>query len=127
MEVSRQLAANLPGDAVKNPLPGGADQVFKADGDPSRKGDFAGDGSHRAGFRTMPPNQKAYTSTAHLHFGAWSSDLAPPHRLNTLPDGLVNSVVVMSQVAGYAPEGQHLISVSIVGKRRRKAAKCWRK
>ena len=120
--IPRQLAANLPGDAVKTHcrverIEG--NQVFTADG-----ATFEGRAILLATEATglvrqyAPKTKQAYTSTTHLHFTA----PVPPIRLplialNTLPDGLVNSVVVMSQVAeGYAPAGQHLISVSIVGK-----------
>ncbi|MCB0564980.1 MAG: FAD-dependent oxidoreductase [Phaeodactylibacter sp.] len=61
---------------------------------------------------------KQYVSTAHVHFAAAEAPLDRPLiALNTLPDSLINNICVMNKVAdGYAPDGQNLISVSIVGK-----------
>jgi phytoene dehydrogenase-like protein len=58
-----------------------------------------------------------YVSTTHVHFTAKT----PPFQkaviaLNTNPQRIVNSLAVMNNVApAYAPEGQHLLSLSIVG------------
>ncbi|MDF9795966.1 phytoene dehydrogenase-like protein [Catalinimonas alkaloidigena] len=58
-----------------------------------------------------------YHSTTNLYFSADKPPISRPIlALNAAGDKLVNNVCVMSQVAPtYAPEGQHLISVSING------------
>lgn len=126
--IPRQLAGNLPGDAIQTNC-----RVERIEGNKA----IASDGSSFEGKAILlateatglirdyaSKSKEAYKSTAHLHFTALDSPIRKPLiALNTLPDGLVNSVVVMSQVApGYAPEGQHLISVSIVGKTEAKGA-----
>ncbi len=58
-----------------------------------------------------------HRSTTHLHFSAE----APPIQqaliaLNTRRDRITNNICTISQVsAGYAPAGQHLISISVLG------------
>ncbi len=65
----------------------------------------------------LTATQKKHQSTIHLHF----TTETPPIRdrliaLNTRQKRLSNNICVISNVAkGYAPEGQHLISVSVVG------------
>ena len=120
--IPRQLAANLPEGTVKTDCP-----VARIEGNKA----IAADGAAFEGRAILlateatglareyaPKAKQGYSSTTHLHFTAPVPPIGLPLiALNTLPDGLVNSVVVMNQVApGYAPEGQHLISVSIVGK-----------
>ncbi|MEK6476903.1 NAD(P)/FAD-dependent oxidoreductase [Catalinimonas sp. 4WD22] len=58
-----------------------------------------------------------YHSTTNLYFSAEKSPIRKPIlALNAAGDKLVNNVCVMNQVApAYAPEGQHLVSVSING------------
>ncbi len=57
-----------------------------------------------------------HQSTTHLHFVAKEAPIkAPIIALNTTPKRLVNNICTINQVAsGYAPEGQHLISISII-------------
>ena len=61
-----------------------------------------------------PPNWRAVTVA---YFAAAASPLGEPTlMLNGTGGGLVNSVAVMSDVAsGYAPQGQALVSVSVLG------------
>lgn len=120
--IPRQLAGNLPKEVIKVNC-----RVERIDGNKVYTDDgavFEGKAILLATEATglvrsyAPDTKQEYHSTTHLHFTA---PVAPIGQaliaLNTLPDGLVNSVVAMSQVApGYAPAGQHLASVSIVGK-----------
>ncbi len=120
--IPRQLAGKLPGDVVKTNCRAErieGNKVFAADG-----AAFEGRAILLATEATglvrqyAPDTEQACRSTTHLHFTAPAPPLRRPLiALNTLPGGLANSLVVMSQVAeGYAPQGQHLISVSITGK-----------
>ncbi|NRB46096.1 MAG: FAD-dependent oxidoreductase [Saprospiraceae bacterium] len=58
-----------------------------------------------------------HQSTTHLHF----TTVEPPIQqkliaLNTLPNRIANNICTISQVAeGYAPAGQHLVSISVLG------------
>lgn len=58
-----------------------------------------------------------HQSTTHLHFTTDTSPLEKPIiALNTKANRLSNNICTISKVAkGYAPEGQHLISISVVG------------
>ena len=58
-----------------------------------------------------------HQSTTHLHFVSNEAPIkAPVIALNALQNRIANNVCVISNVApGYAPEGQHLISISVVG------------
>ena len=58
-----------------------------------------------------------HQSTTHLHFVSKEAPIkAPIIALNTTQKRLANNICTINQVAsGYAPEGQHLISISIVG------------
>jgi phytoene dehydrogenase-like protein len=60
----------------------------------------------------------AFHSTTHLHFVAEEAPIKEPLiALNTQKERIVNNICPISSVAkGYAPEGMHLISISIVGK-----------
>lgn len=64
-----------------------------------------------------PAVNTRFVSTTHLHFRAAEAPLRSPLiALNTRPTDRVNSLTVMDQVApGYAPAGQHLLSVAMVG------------
>ncbi len=120
--IPRQLAANLPADAVRTNCR--AERIEENRAITTDGAAFEGKAILLATEATglvhdYAPNAKEdHLSTTHLHFTAPVPPVEGPIiALNTLPDGLANSVVVMSQVApGYAPRGQHLISVSIVGK-----------
>lgn len=68
--------------------------------------------------RKMAPVNTNHQSTTHMHF---TTDEDPIQKrmiaLNTNKNRLVNNVCTISSIApGYAPKGQHLISLSIVGK-----------
>lgn len=59
-----------------------------------------------------------HQSATHLHF---ITDTPPTDRpliaLNTLPQRISNNICTISNIArGYAPKGQHLVSISIVGR-----------
>ncbi len=58
-----------------------------------------------------------FVSTWHLHFSSTTPPIAEPLiGLNTRQQRLVNNICTISRVApGYAPEGQELISISVVG------------
>jgi phytoene dehydrogenase-like protein len=60
---------------------------------------------------------KPQKSTTNMYFAANKSPYHKPLiALNALPNKLVNNIAVMTQVAAdYAPEGKHLISVSLIG------------
>lgn len=66
-----------------------------------------------------PTVKTRFVSTTHVHF---TTDKAPLEKgiiaLNTDKNRLVNNVCVINKVSDkYAPAGQHLISLSVVGKR----------
>ena len=120
--IPRQLAANLPASSIHvnsrvERIEG--NKVFTADGT-TFEGRAILLATEASGLvrEYAPQVKQSYVSTTHLHF----SVSQPPIQqaliaLNTLPDGLVNSLAPMSQVAeGYASKGKHLLSVSIVGK-----------
>ncbi len=58
-----------------------------------------------------------YQSTIHLHFITDKPPInLPLIALNTFPKRISNNICTISNVAkGYAPDGQHLVSISIVG------------
>jgi len=58
-----------------------------------------------------------YQSTVHLHFITHKSPInLPLIALNTFPKRITNNICTISNVAkGYAPDGQHLVSISVVG------------
>ena len=59
-----------------------------------------------------------HQTTTHLHFVTAETPLEKPIiALNTLPNRITNNICVINKVApAYAPDGQFLISVSVVGK-----------
>jgi phytoene dehydrogenase-like protein len=61
--------------------------------------------------------KKKYQSTTHMHFVTNEPPIKKPViALNTAPKRLVNNICIINQVAPkYAPDGQFLISLSIVG------------
>ena len=65
----------------------------------------------------LPVSEPNWRSVTNLYFGAERSPInAPTIALNGSGKGLVNNVCVLSDVAPeYAPKGQHLVSVSVLG------------
>jgi hypothetical protein len=63
------------------------------------------------------PLQTTFNQTTCVYFAADASPLDSPMLvINAEPGGLVNHLAVVSDVApGYAPPGQHLVSVNLVG------------
>jgi phytoene dehydrogenase-like protein len=122
-EIPRQLASRLPADAirrgalVKEVRPG---KITLASGE-CLEGDavvIAADATTAArfipGLVTKEPEWRAVTG---LYFAAEKSPLREAIiALNGTGRGLVNNVCVLSDVApGYAPPGQALISISVLG------------
>ena len=68
--------------------------------------------------QTVAPNtSQNHVSTLHVHYRTDTPPLDRPLiALNSTGTGAVNNLCVINRVAsGYAPEGQHLISLSVVG------------
>jgi phytoene dehydrogenase-like protein len=122
-EIPRQLASRLPADAirrgalVKEVRPG---KITLASGE-CLEGDavvIAADATTAArfipGLVTKEPEWRAVTG---LYFAAEKSPLREAIiALNGTGRGLVNNVCVLSDVApGYAPPGEALISISVLG------------
>jgi phytoene dehydrogenase-like protein len=122
-EIPRQLARRLPADAIRRGArvtevaPG---EITLASGE-CLEGDavvVAADATTTArlipGFVTKEPDWRAVTG---LYFAAEKSPLREAIiALNGTGRGLVNNVCVLSDVApGYAPPGQALVSISVLG------------
>jgi phytoene dehydrogenase-like protein len=122
-EIPRQLARRLPADAIRRGArvtevaPG---EITLASGE-CLEGDavvVAADATTAArlipGFVTKEPDWRAVTG---LYFAAEKSPLREAIiALNGTGRGLVNNVCVLSDVApGYAPPGQALVSISVLG------------
>ncbi len=122
--IARQLAARLPAGAVRTGvrvqqvrgrtvhLPGGETLTGRAvvvATDAAAAARLLGD-----------PLQTTFNQTTCLYFAADASPLDSPMLvINAEPGGLVNHLAVVSDVApGYAPPGQSLVSVNLVGSAR---------
>ena len=68
--------------------------------------------------QNLSPVKTKHQSTTHLHFIAQEAPIKKPLiALNTKPQRLVNNICTINRVApGYAPDGQHLVSLSVVGR-----------
>jgi phytoene dehydrogenase-like protein len=120
-EIPKQLAGKLPADSIRfNSRAVRIDQNHVAlENGQSVEGKavlIATEASSLAR-EYAPAIQTDYVSTVHLHFTAPNAPVEKPIiALNTSPGRLVNSLAVMNKVApAYAPEGQHLLSLAIVG------------
>ncbi|MEM6321338.1 MAG: NAD(P)/FAD-dependent oxidoreductase [Bacteroidota bacterium] len=123
-EIPKQLAVALPQDSIQC----GA-KVEKIDGQTV----ILSDGSTYSAPQIIVATQatglvselakvkKTYQSTIHLHFVADEAPIEQPLiALNINKNRLANNICTISQVAkGYAPDGQHLISISVVGNSKR--------
>jgi protoporphyrinogen oxidase len=67
--------------------------------------------------RELAPVKTAHQRTTHMHFVAQEPPIKKPIiALNAAPNRLINNICTINQVApGYAPAGQYLISLSIIG------------
>jgi len=67
--------------------------------------------------KNLTPIKTKHQSTTHLHFVSDETPLEKPIiALNTKSDRISNNICTINKVAkGYAPQGQHLISISVVG------------
>ena len=119
--IPRQLANNLPAERIHVNTP-----VAKIEGNTviTQSGDkMKADKIILATEATSlvkeyhPTTNQEYVSTWHLHFTSTTPPIAEPLiGLNTTKDRLVNNICTISRVAsGYAPAGQELISISVVG------------
>ena len=65
-----------------------------------------------------PQTPTRHVSTLHLHYRAPEPPIDQPLiALNSTGKGVVNNLCAINRVApGYAPEGEHLVSLSVVGK-----------
>ena len=120
--IPRQLAANLPAEALHlncrvQRIAGNTVHTAAGDRFDARAILLATEATGLIR-EYAPATGQGHASATHLHFTAPTAPVRHPViALNTMPEGLVNSVVAMNQVAeGYAPRGQNLISVSIVGR-----------
>ena len=120
-EISKQLAANLPQEKIHTGV-----KVQSLD----KEGVILSDGGRLSAKKILIATQATglvkdyaaevntrYVSTTHVHF---STDNPPLDKaviaLNTEKNRLVNNLCVINKVAkSYAPEGKHLISLSVVG------------
>lgn len=120
-QIPLQLASRLPADALRcncrvSRIAGG--KVFLENGESlTAKNIILATEATGIVKDYAPAVNTSYQSTTHVHFVADRAPIAKPIiALDTRPDDLTNSITAMSQVApGYAPEGQTLLSVSIVG------------
>ena len=120
-EIPRQLVANLPPGTVRTGV-----RVARIDGDTVTTTTGETLTADRIVLATQatglvreyaPTVDTRHQSTTHLHFTMPEAPLDQAIiALNTKADRLVNNVCCISRVApGYAPAGQHLLSLSVVG------------
>lgn len=122
-EISNQLAARLPEDAVRLSTPVRSvegDRVILESGEEiaSSQVVVATDATTAERLTgTVGGDEPKWRSVTNLYFEAGQSPLDEPIiALNGTGRGLVNNVAVMSDVAGgYAPVGKSLVSVSLLG------------
>ena len=119
--IPKQLAARLPSESIRLNSPVRsvtATRVVLANGDElhGRAVVVAADVLSANRLCRELPEPKPPRTVTGLYFAATTRPVDEPMLvLNGESDGLVNNVAVMSNVAqDYAPEGQHLISVSVL-------------
>ncbi|MEM9850142.1 MAG: NAD(P)/FAD-dependent oxidoreductase, partial [Bacteroidota bacterium] len=78
---------------------------------------IATDAQHAAQLLRQPIENTDYESTVNVYFKSKTAPLSKPIlALNATPNSTVNNCTVLSQLSDqFAPAGQHLISVSIIG------------
>ncbi len=121
-QIPLQLASNLPPEKIRlntrvERVEGG--KVFLESGESLQAKNIVLATEATGLVRNYLPNTNTeYVSTTHVHYSAESVPFKKPLiGLDTRREDLANSIAVMSRVApGYAPHGQELLSLSIVGK-----------
>jgi len=119
--IPRQLADNLPDDSIQlncrvASIEKGTVSTVDAHTFEAKNVLIATEATALAQ-KYAPGSSPEYVSTVHLHFTTATAPIDQPLiALNTAQKRLANSIAVMDKIApAYAPEGQHLLSISIVG------------
>ncbi len=119
-EIPKQLAASLPEKSIQTNA-----RVSKIDGQNIQLEDgsvftapYIIVATEATGLiKDLTSVKTKHQSTTHLHFTSNETPLEKPIiALNTNPNRISNNICTISKVAkGYAPKGQDLISISVVG------------
>jgi phytoene dehydrogenase-like protein len=120
-EIPKQLAAHLPKGSIKTEAKVDSiegQQVRLSDGSVLSAPQIIVATKATGLIKNLAPVNTAFHSTTHLHFVAEEAPIKEPLiALNTRKERISNNICTISSAAkGYAPEGMHLISISIVGK-----------
>lgn len=119
-EIPKQLASTLPKDSI---ITGAkvrrvdGQTVELADGSTYTAPNIIVATEATALVKELAQVKAKHQTTTHLHFATTTPPIQLPLiALNTQDNRLANNICTISQVAsGYAPAGQHLLSISIVG------------